>query len=70
MVSFPYVLRYPFAPNTLIGGKYRVRNDQTILTLLPSLHRDPKVSLSPLLLLPLLPLLPLPLPPHDSFGFH
>lgn len=34
---------YPYEPETTIGGKYRVRADQTLLVLAPMLHRDPAV---------------------------
>ncbi|MBV8357962.1 MAG: cytochrome P450, partial [Deltaproteobacteria bacterium] len=33
---------YPYE-DTIVGGKYRIRSDQTLLILLPMLHRDPKV---------------------------
>ena len=34
---------YPYEKETIIGGKYPIRNDQTVFILIPSLHRDPKV---------------------------
>jgi cytochrome P450 / NADPH-cytochrome P450 reductase len=34
---------HPYDQETLIGGKYRIRNDENVLILLPMLHRDPKV---------------------------
>ena len=33
---------YPYK-ETIVGGKYRIRPDQTLLVLLPMLHRDAKV---------------------------
>jgi cytochrome P450/NADPH-cytochrome P450 reductase len=37
---------YPLA-DTMIGGGYPIRHDQTVMVLLPSLHRDPKVWADP-----------------------
>ncbi len=34
---------YPYEAETTLGGKYPVRNDQTLFILAPMLHRDPKV---------------------------
>ena len=34
---------YSYEAETVIGGNYPVRNDQTIMVLVPMLHRDPKV---------------------------
>ena len=34
---------YPYEKEAVIGGKYTIRNDQTVFILIPSLHRDPKV---------------------------
>jgi cytochrome P450 / NADPH-cytochrome P450 reductase len=34
---------YPYAPETVIGGRYLVRQDQTLLILAPVLHRDEAV---------------------------
>jgi len=34
---------YPYEEETVIGGKYPVRKEQTLLILTPMLHRDPKV---------------------------
>src|SRR5258706_3476620 len=34
---------YPYEQETTIGGKYPIRNDQTLLVLGPMLHRDPTV---------------------------
>jgi cytochrome P450/NADPH-cytochrome P450 reductase len=34
---------YPYEETTTLGGKYPVRNDQTLLVLIPMLHRDPAV---------------------------
>lgn len=33
--------------DTVIGGRYRIRKDQTLLVLLPALHRDPAVWRDP-----------------------
>jgi cytochrome P450/NADPH-cytochrome P450 reductase len=37
---------YPYA-DTVIGGGYPIRHDQTVMVLLPMLHRDPKVWSDP-----------------------
>lgn len=34
---------YPYADETVIGGRYPVRHDQSLLILAPMLHRDPAV---------------------------
>ncbi|MFL5804869.1 MAG: bifunctional cytochrome P450/NADPH--P450 reductase [Roseiflexaceae bacterium] len=34
---------YPYEKETMLGGKYPVRNDQTLFILTPMLHRDPTV---------------------------
>jgi cytochrome P450 / NADPH-cytochrome P450 reductase len=39
----PVFALYPYEEETTIGGGYTVRNDQTIIVLIPMLHRDPKV---------------------------
>jgi cytochrome P450/NADPH-cytochrome P450 reductase len=39
----PAFALYPYAEETTLGGKYPVRNDQTLFVLAPMLHRDPKV---------------------------
>ncbi|MCX6048868.1 MAG: cytochrome P450, partial [Chloroflexi bacterium] len=39
----PAFALYPHEKETVIGGKYGVRDDQTLLILTPMLHRDPKV---------------------------
>ena len=39
----PAFALYPYEDETVIGGQYPVRKDQTIMVLIPMLHRDPKV---------------------------
>src|SRR3978361_1451698 len=39
----PAFALYPYAQETLLGGQYHIRNDQTIMVLAPMLHRDPMV---------------------------
>lgn len=39
----PAVAVYPYEKETILGGRYLVRQDQSLVVVLTLLHRDPKV---------------------------